>query len=175
MKTFTAALLLALALPAAAAAHASLVRTQPLDGSVLRASPAAVRIVFDDVVRRGPGIEAIRNGGASVLAGTARVEGGRTLVVPLRPHLPDGDYSVRWAIVSDDGHLESGVLAFAVGVGRPPPTAALRAEAAGAQPGAVAARWLFLGGILAAVLGEGQSRHVGEILTGLCRRPALVA
>ena len=151
MKAFTAALLLALALPAAAAAHASLVRTQPLDGSVLRASPADVRIVFDDVVRRGPGIEAIRNGGASVLAGTARVVGGRTLVVPLRPHLPNGDYSVRWAIVSDDGHLESGVLAFAVGVGRPPPTAALRAEAAGAQPGAVAARWLFLGGILAAV------------------------
>jgi len=151
VKALAAAVLVALAVPAAAGAHASLVRTQPLDGSVLRASPAAVRIVFDDVVRRGPGIEAIRNGGASVLAGTARVDGGRTLVVPLRPHLPDGNYSVRWAIVSDDGHLESGVLAFAVGVGRPPPTAALRAEAAGAQPGAVAARWLFLGGILAAV------------------------
>ena len=151
MKALTAAVLLALALPAAAGAHASLVRTDPLDGSVLRRSPAAVRIVFDDVVRRGPGIEAIRNGGGSVLAGAARVEGKRTLVVPLRPHLADGDYSVRWAIISDDGHLESGVLAFAVGVGRPPPTAALRAEASGAQPGSVAARWLFLGGVLAAV------------------------
>jgi copper transport protein len=151
VKALAVAVFLALALPAAAGAHASLVRTEPLDGSVLRSSPTAVRIVFDDTVRRGPGIEAIRNGGGSVLAGAARVAGGRTLVVPLRPHLADGDYSVRWAIISDDGHLESGVLAFAVGVGRPPPTAALRAEAAGAQPGAVAARWLFLGGILTAV------------------------
>jgi copper transport protein len=150
VKALAAAVLVALALPAAAGAHASLVRTDPLDGSVLRASPAVVRIVFDDTVRRGPGIEAIRNGGRSVLAGPARIEGGKTLTIPLRRHLPDGDYSVRWAIISDDGHLESGVLAFAVGVGRPPPTAALRAEAAGAQPGAVAARWLFLGGILAA-------------------------
>jgi copper transport protein len=151
VRALAAAVLVALALPAAAGAHASLVRTEPFDGSVLRVSPAQVRIVFDDTVRRGPGIEAIRNGGASVLAGPARVEGGTTLVVPLHPHLPDGDYSVRWAIISDDGHLESGVLAFAVGVDRPPPTAALHPVASGARPEAVVARWLFLAGILAAV------------------------
>jgi len=29
--------------------------------------------------------------------------------------LGDGDYSARWAIISDDGHLESGVIAFGVG------------------------------------------------------------
>ena len=40
-----------------------------------------------------------------------------------RRDLPDGDYSVRWAIVSDDGHLESGVLVFGVGAGRAPPAA----------------------------------------------------
>ena len=172
MRALAAAVLVALALPAAAGAHASLVRTEPLDGAVLRASPAAVRVVFDDVVRRGPGIEVIRNGGGSVLAGAARVEGGRTLVVPLRPHLADGDYSVRWSIVSDDGHLESGVLAFAVGPGRPAPTAALRAERAGAQPDAVVARWLFLAGILAAVgialfalLGRVREEAVALVLT----------
>lgn len=182
MRAVAAAVLVALALPAAAGAHASLVRTVPLDGSVLRISPADVRIAFDDVVRRGPGIEAIRNGGGSVLAGAARVEGGRTLVVPLRRHLPDGDYSVRWAIVSDDGHLESGVLAFAVGVGRPPPTAALHAEAAGAQPGAVAGRWLFLGGILAAVgislfalLSRARAEPIALVLTSSTVAAALGA
>jgi copper transport protein len=182
VRALAAAVLLALALPAAAGAHANLVRTDPLDGSVLRASPATVRIVFDDVVRRGPGIEAIRNGGGSVLGGAARVDGGRTLVVPLRPRLPDGDYSVRWAIVSDDGHLESGVLAFAVGVGRPPPTAALRAEAAGAQPGSVAARWLFLGGVLAAVgialfalLGGVRDETIALVLTSTAVAAALGA
>ena len=182
VRALAAAVLLALVLPAAAGAHASLVRTAPLDGSVLRTAPAAVRIVFDDVVRRGPGIEAIRNGGGSVLAGAAHVVGGRTLVVPLRPRLPNGDYSVRWAIISDDGHLESGVLAFAVGVGRPPPTAALRAEAAGAQPGAVAARWLFLGGILAAVgislfalVGGARDEAIALVLTSSAVAAALGA
>lgn len=29
--------------------------------------------------------------------------------------LGNGDYSVRWGVVSDDGHLESGLLAFRVG------------------------------------------------------------
>jgi copper transport protein len=182
VKALAAAVLLALALPAAAGAHASLVRTDPPDGSVLRRSPAAVRIVFDDVVRRGPGIEAIRNGGRSVLAGAAHVAGGRTLVIPLRPQLADGDYSVRWAIVSDDGHLESGVLAFAVGVGRPPPTAALRAEAAGAQPGSVAARWLFLGGVLTAVgialfalVGGVRDESIALVLTSTAVAAALGA
>jgi copper transport protein len=140
----------ALALPAAAAAHANLVRTDPPSGAVLASSPRVVRVVFDDVVRVGPGIEAVRNGGRSVLGGTPQASGD-TLTIPLRAHLPDGDYSVRWSIISDDGHLESGVLAFALGTGRAPPTAVLTAEATGPGAGTTFARWLFLAGILAAV------------------------
>lgn len=151
MKTLLIALFVALALPAAAAAHATLVTTQPPDGAVLARAPAAVRITFDDTITRGPGNEAIRNGGSSVLAAGARVIGDRTLVLPLRRGLADGPYTVRWAIVSDDGHLESGVLAFAVGLGQSSPTAALTAEATGPQAPSVIARWLFLAGTLAAV------------------------
>src|SRR4051812_13277568 len=92
---------LALAFPAQAWAHASLVETDPANGAVLAKPPAAVRVVYDDKVTTGPGIEAIRNGGASVLDGRPHVQGGRTLVIPLRPNLRDGDYSVRWSIVSD--------------------------------------------------------------------------
>ena len=76
-----------LAFPAAGWAHATLVRVVPEDGSVLAAAPRAVRVVFDDDVGVGSGIKAIRNGGGSVLAGEARVVGGRTLVVPLRQGL----------------------------------------------------------------------------------------
>lgn len=137
-------------LPAAAAAHANLVRTEPVDGAILAHVPAAVRVVFDDTVETGPGTAAIRNGGGSILGGKPHVQGGRTLVIPLRPGLGDGAYSVRWAIVSDDGHLESGVLAFAVGRGSAP-VAALGAEATGPRPADVAARWLFLVGVLGAV------------------------
>jgi copper transport protein len=144
------AILTALAAPAAAAAHANLVGTQPEDGAVLARSPALVRVTFDDTVEAGHGIEAIRNGGGSVLAGHPGAE-GRTLVVPLRRGLPHGDYSVRWSIVSDDGHPESGVIAFAVGLGRPVPTAALAPEATGPTATAVTSRLLFLVGVLGAV------------------------
>jgi copper transport protein len=148
----TASLLAGAALlaPASAWAHASLVRTDPPGGAVLARSPAAVRVVFDDLVRAGPGIAAIRNGGSSIIRGTPRVEHGRTLVVPLERGLPDGDYSVRWSILSDDGHLESGVLAFAVGLGRASPTADLSAEATGPTVDSVGVRWLFFAGVLGA-------------------------
>ena len=138
-------------MPSAAWAHATLVRTDPANGSVLARPPVAVRVVFDDTVQVGQGIEAIRNGGRSVLAGRPRVDGGRTLVVPVRRGLADGAYSVRWSIISDDGHLESGVLAFAVGAGQLPPTAVLSAESTQPKAEAVASRWLFLAGLLGAV------------------------
>ena len=63
----------------------------------------------------------------------------------------DGDYSARWRIVSDDGHLESGVLAFRVGArGEGSPQSVLAVESV--DPGALelASRWLYLGGILVA-------------------------
>lgn len=145
------ALFLALAAPAPAWAHASLVGVTPPNGSVLARAPAVVRVTFDDTVSVGPGIAAIRNGGGSVLAGRAHVAGSRTLAVPLRRGLGNGDYSVRWSIVSDDGHLESGVVAFAVGLGRPPPLAALAPRATGPTVEGTIARWLVLTGVLGAV------------------------
>ena len=144
--------LLALAVPGSAFAHATLLRTEPANGSVVTRPPVALRVVFDDVVRVGSGIAAIRNvGGGSILGGGTHVEGGRTLVVPLRHGLRRGDYSVRWSIVSDDGHRESGVVAFAVGAGRPAPTAALSSDARRSTAAEVATRWLFFAGLLASV------------------------
>ena len=145
------AIVAALAAPVAAFAHANLVRSVPANGAVLAHPPAAVRFVFDDSVETGPEIEAIRNGGGSVLAGRPHVERGRTIVVPLRRGLPNGAYSVRWSIVSNDGHLESGVLAFAIGLGQPVPTSALSPAATQPDAGSASSRWLFLAGVLAAV------------------------
>jgi copper transport protein len=135
--------------PAAAQAHATLVRSDPSDGSVLEAAPSKVRLVFDDDVRPVSGIKAIRNGGGSVLSGRPHVVGGRVLVVPLRGGLPDGDYTVLWRVLSDDGHRLSGVIAFGVGAGRAPPTAALSADN-GPSFQDVFSRWLFFAGLLTA-------------------------
>jgi methionine-rich copper-binding protein CopC/putative copper export protein len=146
-----AAVAVALAVPSLARAHARLLHTSPANGSVIAAAPHVVRVTFDDVVRVGPGIEAVQNGGASILAGSPRVESQHVLVIPLRAKLRHGPYSVRWSIVSDDGHLESGVIAFAVGRGQPAPTSSLVAESTGPNAADVVSRWLFYAGLLAAV------------------------
>jgi copper transport protein len=116
-----------LLVPATASAHATLVATVPADGAVLAKAPTKIRVLFDDRVRVGSGNAVVANTtGASVLDGAAHAR-GRTLILAVLPRLRDGDYSVRWAIVSDDGHLERGVLAFAVGAGRSAPHSVLGA------------------------------------------------
>ena len=154
----------ALTLPASASAHAELVRTTPTDRAVLATAPTEARFVFDDSVQAASGIKAVRNGDGSVLGGKPHVLRGRTLVVPLR-QLDDGDYTVLWRVVSDDGHRISGVIAFAVGAGRAPPTPSL---AAGNSPAAtdIFSRFLFIAGVLIAgggalfrlVVGVGRER-----------------
>jgi len=126
------------------------VRSQPADRAALAAAPATVRFVFDDDVRVASGTKAIRNGDGSVLAGKPRVVGGRVLVVPLRAGLADGNYTVLWRVLSDDGHTIEGVTTFGVGAGRPPPTAALSVDN-GPSAQDVVSRLLFFGGLLTAV------------------------
>jgi len=127
-RAFLFVCLVALLVPAAASAHATLLRTVPDNGAVLARSPGAVRVEFDDTIRVAPGNAAVANSSRkSVLAGKATVA-GHTLVVPLAKGLRDGAYSVRWSIVSDDGHREQGVLAFAVGAGAAAPNSVLGAS-----------------------------------------------
>ena len=116
---------------------------------MLGSAPTRVRVVFDDDVRLASGIKAIRNGGGSVLDGKPRIAGGRTLVIPLRSGLADGDYTVLWRVLSDDGHKLAGVVAFGVGASRAPPQAALSADN-GPSARDVVSRLLFFAGLLTA-------------------------
>jgi methionine-rich copper-binding protein CopC/putative copper export protein len=143
--------LLALALPAAASAHARLVGSKPADGVVLATPPKDVRLLFDDEVRPAGGDRAVDSAGHSVLAGPARRLDGnrRAIAIPLRSGLVRGAYTVRWRVISDDGHLIQGVLAFAVGAGSPRPVPILSAGG-GPSARAVVLRLLFLGGVLLA-------------------------
>jgi copper transport protein len=158
---------LALALPAAASAHATLVRTVPANGAVLAHAPRSVEVVFDDTIHVGHGNAVVANDSQkTVLTGKPTVR-AHVLTLPLRASLPDGDYSVRWSIVSDDGHQEQGVLAFAVGAGRTPPTAVLGARGSLGW-GDAALRWLYFLGLLvaggAAVFGLLARSIVGDRL-----------
>ena len=143
---------LALAAPAGASAHATLIRTEPRDGAVLAQGPASVRVFFDDTIRVAADNAAVDNASlASILAAGPQAR-GRVLTIPLRAKLAEGDYSVRWSIVSDDGHREQGVLAFAVGLGRAAPQAVLGTSTHSTHPiwSYLLLRVFYYGGILAA-------------------------
>ena len=116
-----------LALPATAFAHAQLLRTVPEAGSVVAVAPNRILLEFDQQVEPVTGATGVVNSsGRSVLAGPARTSSSdvRMLVIPVQPHLPRGDYTVRWSVVSTDGHIVSGVFAIGVGSGSAPPQAA---------------------------------------------------
>ena len=160
-------LLLALAFPAAASAHARLVGSKPADGAVLATAPGDVKLLFDDEIRPAGGDLVIDSRGRSVLAGPAhRLAGNdRALVLPLRPALARGAYTVRWRVVSSDGHLLTGVLAFAVGSGSARPVPTLSAGG-GLSGSSVVLHFLFLAGVLIA----GGAALTGRILLEPARR-----
>ena len=118
---------------------------------MLPAAPADVRLLFDDAVRPAGGNRAVDAAGNSVLGGAAHLLPGhdRVLVIPLRPGLQRGAYTVRWQVVSNDGHVVSGVLAFGVGTGLGVLRPTLSAGG-GTSPASIVLRWLFLAGALLA-------------------------
>lgn len=132
-----------------AAAHAILLQTSPANGATLVRAPRAVVVTFDSPVRPGPENAAVRADGSSILAGRPRNSGEDTLVVPLEPRLADGDYTVRWSVVSEDGHEEEGLVAFAVGLGSPRPVAVLTLHGFETWQ-RVVMRMLFFTGVLGA-------------------------
>jgi copper transport protein len=145
-----AALTVAAAAASGASAHPRLLSTSPPDGAVLAAAPSQVVVRFDDSVRILGGTTVVRNADQrSVIDRKPHASGG-VVVMPLQ-RLGDGDYSVRWHVLTDDGHDLQGVLAFAVGVGRAPPQVALSAGSGGPSARDVASRWLFFAGLLIAV------------------------
>jgi len=148
----TLALVFALVWVPAGWAHASPQTSTPAPGAVLRTAPAAVEVTFDSPVHVGPRNAAIRNDGVSVLGGKPHVLGSRELVLPLRPRLPDGDYTARWSVVSDDGHEEEGLIAFGIGKASVTPVPTLTARGSESWQRIVMRTALFVGALGAAGL-----------------------
>jgi copper transport protein len=142
--------LAALAAAPAASAHARLLATEPSQGAVLDRAPARVTFTFDEGVRSAG--QATLTGGklAKGISAPQRLrDGGKVLDVDLPAVLADGDYVVTWRVVSDDGHLETGALAFGVGAGTPAPSAVV-GQKTQRDNLLTFARWVFLVGLLAA-------------------------
>ncbi|WP_369374005.1 copper resistance protein CopC [Promicromonospora sp. Populi] len=97
-----------------AAAHATLVSTDPAEGAVLDVAPERVTFSFNESVIGVPaGIKVFDATGTEV-ASSASVRESQ-LLVDLDEEVADGTLVVLWRLVSEDGHPIGGSLSFAVG------------------------------------------------------------
>jgi copper transport protein len=133
--------LLALAFPAAASAHATLLKTEPEYGTRVQQSPKVLRLEFDQTVDALPNAVRVYSAEGRLLSGrTHMTTGGRVLAVPVS-RLPRGGYTVRWRAVSADGHVVSGVFTFGVRQKAPAATDAFGAGGPTTEEHVV--RWLY--------------------------------
>jgi copper transport protein len=108
----------ALAAPAAASAHAYLTKTFPSASTVLDTPPPIVALTFDEAVEPRFAIISVTDKDAHQMATDSPQRSPTnpdTLVVHLKPHLPEGWYLVYWRAISVDGHPVQGAFTFAVG------------------------------------------------------------
>ena len=111
----------ALATAPSASAHATVVASDPVDGSRLQQAPAAVTITFDEAIGLNSGgyLHVVDQAGRRVDAGPAGHPNGvgSQISVKLKPGLGDGTYTGSFRIVSADGHPVAGAIRFVVGNG----------------------------------------------------------
>ena len=150
-----AAVALALLVPAAASAHAYLVKTSPTASGVLSASPSSVQLTFDEAVEPRFAIISVTDVDAhSQTTGpvTRSPADPDTLVVPVKK-LPEGWYLVYWRAISVDGHPVQGAFTFAVGPnpGPAPQFVIPHVAATATSAWLVAAKWVAFLSMMSAI------------------------
>jgi copper transport protein len=107
----------ALLVPAAASAHAYLIKTVPTASVILSRAPQSVQLTYDEAVEPRFAIISVTDVHANQETTgpvTRSPSDPDTLVVPIR-HIGQGWYLVYWRAISVDGHPVQGAFTFAVG------------------------------------------------------------
>jgi copper transport protein len=173
----------ALALPAAAWAHAALLRTVPLPSAVLNHAPPVVLLTYSEAVEPRFAIVSVTNAsGTQESAGPPRrsASNADTLVVPLH-RLVRGWYLVYWRVISVDGHPVRGAFTFAVGPnpGPAPQFPVPSTSETAATPRLITARGIAFVSLMAAiglfVLRVGIARPVVRRVSGTRLRAVSIA
>jgi copper transport protein len=146
---------IALLAPAAASAHAYLIKTVPAASVVLNTPPSSVQLTYDEAVEPRFAIVSVTDAaGDSLTTGpvTRSPSNPDTLVVPIK-HVPEGWYLVYWRAISVDGHPVQGVFEFAIGPneGPPPQFPTPHISGSATSPQLVALKWLAFLTIMSAI------------------------
>jgi len=151
-----AAVAIGLVAPSVASAHAYLVKTVPAASVVLEVPPPNIQLTYDEAVEPRFAIISVTNaqGRQETTGPVSRSPANPdTLVVPLRPHLPEGWYLIYWRAISVDGHPVSGAFTYAVGPS-PGPAPAFRVPSISATaitPQLLIARWAMFVTVMVAI------------------------
>ncbi len=142
--------------PSTASAHAYLIKTVPAASGILNAPPPNVQLTYDEAVEPRFAIISVTNtaGQQETTAAVSRSPSNPdTLVVPLRPHLPEGWYLIYWRAISVDGHPVQGAFTYAVGPNPgPAPQFKIPNIAAGAtSPQLLITRWVMFLSVMIAI------------------------
>ena len=145
----------ALALPAAAFAHAALLRTSPSASVTLTKPPTQVALTYSEPVEPKFAIVSVTDaGGHQVTTGPpARSPANADqLVQPIRS-VPEGWYLVFWRVISVDGHPVRGAFTFAVGPnpGPAPQFVIPSISETAATPALVVLRWIVFLTMMSAI------------------------
>ncbi len=179
----TAVAAAALALPAAAWAHAALLRTVPEASRTVNAAPPEVRLTYSEPIESRFAIVSVTDAaGRQVTNGRPASAPGspQTLVVPLQG-VPEGWYLVFWRVISADGHPVRGAFTFAVGPnpGPPPQFRVPSLSETATTTRLLVSRWLVFISALAAlglfVLRALIARPVARVVRGTSLRALNVA
>lgn len=99
-----------------ASAHDQLIDSSPSVDQHLDAAPTQIRLEYSaEIMDVGAAVILADAAGTDWTSGDPVLD-GPTVTVPVDPELPDGAYTVRWRVVSSDGHAISGSIPFQVGV-----------------------------------------------------------
>jgi methionine-rich copper-binding protein CopC len=145
---------------APAAAHDAIESSEPAEGSVVAAVPAAVKLAFSNTpIALGASVQIKDENGVDQAEGRVVIT-DNVVSQPVKAGAPAGTYTVTWRVVSSDSHPIEGQFTFMSG---PSPTAAAPAAPSTAgsetQPSAGAGWALGAGGavLVAGLLATARS------------------
>jgi copper transport protein len=113
-----AALLVAVCGTTAAFAHASLVATEPRDGSMIAQAPKTVRLRFNEPVT--PAVIRVIDSDGTTRNDAVVHAVDETIEITLPAGLPAGTQVISYRVISADGHPVAGSMMFSVGMSKSP-------------------------------------------------------
>ena len=145
----------ALTAPAAAWAHAALLKTVPAASAEVDAPPSELQLTYDEVVEPRFAVVSVTDA-----AGHQQVDGSvhrsasnaYELDAPLK-HSAEGWYLVFWRVISADGHPVRGAFTYRIGPnpGPPPQFVIPSLSETAVTPGLIALRWLTFLTVMTAI------------------------